>query len=59
MEENQCVVFWGMDLDVLGQDDPEVLQTNSESPAVWYSEELPFSDWIIKMWRWQRGLEPG
>lgn len=59
MEENQCVVFWGMDLKALGQDDPEMFQANNEDLAVWYSEELPFSDWIIKMWRWQRGLEPG
>jgi hypothetical protein len=57
MEENQCVVFWGMDTEALDQDDPEVFQTSNEAPVVWYCEELPFSDWIIKMWRWQRGLD--
>ena len=59
MEENQCMVFWGMDTAALGQDDPEVFQAHNKSLAVWYSEKLPFSDWIIKMWRWQRGLDPG
>ena len=59
MEENQCVVFWGMDLEVLGQDDPEVFQAKHETPFVGYPEELPFSDFILKMWRWQYGLDPG
>ncbi|HET8924424.1 MAG TPA: hypothetical protein VFN26_15680 [Candidatus Acidoferrum sp.] len=59
MEENQCVVFWGMDKEALGQDDSEVFQANNEIPIVWYSEELPFSDWIIKTWRWQAGLDAG
>ena len=59
MEENQCVVFWGMDASSLGQDDPEVFQASNASPLVWYSEGLLFSDFIIKMWRWQYGLDPG
>jgi hypothetical protein len=56
MEENQAVVFWGMDIKTLNQPDPEVFQAN-ETPVIWYSEELSCSDFIIKAWRWQRGLD--
>jgi hypothetical protein len=59
MEENQAVVFWGIDLNALKKLDPMVFQANDESEIVWYSEDLCFSDWIIKMWRWQAGLDPG
>jgi hypothetical protein len=59
MEENQAVVFWGIDLNALKKLDPMVFQANNESEIVWYSEDLCFSDWIIKMWRWQAGLDPG
>ena len=57
MEENQAVVFWGMDLKTLNQPDPEVFQANNKTPVIWYSEGLCFSDFIIKAWRWQRGLD--
>jgi len=53
MEENQAVVFWGLDL---GTDDPYVFQANNEQPIQWFSEELKFSAWIITMLRWERGL---
>ena len=59
MEENQAVVFWGMDLRSLKQPDPEVFQAANAKELIWYSEELNFSDWIIKMWRWQLGLDAG
>jgi hypothetical protein len=59
MEENQRVVFWGMDMTQIHQPDPEVFQANNESPMEWFSEEVCFSDFIIKMWRWQYGLGPG
>jgi hypothetical protein len=59
MEENQAVVFWGIDLKDLEKPDPMVYQANNESEMVWQSEDLSFSDWIIKMWRWQTGLDPG
>ena len=58
MEENQNVVFWGVDIDDSG--DPEVLQACNEMPLRWYSEECTLSRFIVKMWRWQRGLgDPG
>ncbi len=59
MEENQGVVFWGLDFAELKKPDPMVYQANNETEIVWYSEDLCFSDWIIKMWRWQAGLDPG
>lgn len=59
MEENQVVVFWGTDERACDQDDPEVFQANNEVPIVWYSEQISLSDFIIKMWRWQYGLDPG
>ena len=58
MEENQNVVFWGMDLGSLRESDPEVFQANNEESIVWHSEGLAFSDFIIKMWRWQYGPTP-
>jgi len=58
MEENQLVVFWGMDRNALKREDPEVCQANNEKPVVWYPGGFPFSDWILRMWRWQRGLGP-
>jgi hypothetical protein len=58
MEENQVVVFWGMDIDDLSRPDPNVFQATREEPLDWHSEGLPFSDFILKMWRWQRGPDP-
>ena len=59
MEENQVVVFWGVDERACDQNDPEVFQASNEEPIVWYSEEISLSDFIIKVWRWQYGLDPG
>ena len=59
MEENQAVVFWGMELHQLNSPDPTVFQACNNLPLEWYSEEVPFSDFILKMWRWQYGLDPG
>ena len=54
MEENQNVVFWAVNIN--DSVDPEVLQACNEMPLRWYSEECTFSRFILKMWRWQRGL---
>jgi hypothetical protein len=59
MEENQAAVFWGLDLNNLKNPDPTVCQASHESEIVWYSEDLCFSDFIIKMRRSQAGLDPG
>ena len=37
MEENQAVVFWGIDLKDLEKPDPMVYQANNESEMVWQS----------------------
>jgi hypothetical protein len=47
MEENQAVVFWGIDVRELKGSDPTVYQANNEREIAWYPEELGFSDWII------------
>jgi len=54
MEENQNVVFWAVDID--DSADPEVLQACNEMPLRWYPEECTLSRFLLKMWRWQRGL---
>jgi len=56
MEENQRVVFWGLDVQEPNQADPQVFQTDNSEPLEWYSEEKSFSEFILSMWRWLRGL---
>jgi hypothetical protein len=57
MEENQRVVFWGLDTQELDQTDPQVFQAANSEPITWYSEQKPFSEFILSMWRWLRGLD--
>jgi hypothetical protein len=57
MEENQRVVFWGLDMKELKKPDPLVFQANNETPLKWYSEGKAFSDFIIGMWRWLQGFD--
>jgi hypothetical protein len=57
MEENQRVVFWGLDMQELDQTDPQVFQAANSEPITWYSEERSFSEFILSMWRWLRGLD--
>ena len=53
MDENQCVVRWGFRAADMTADDPIVYQAQTGSdPLEWYSEEKPFSQFIIAMWRW-------
>jgi hypothetical protein len=57
MEEHQAVVHWGIPLDHLHESDPQVWQrVNGPEPA-WYSEELPFSSFMIESLAWLAGLE--
>ena len=56
MEENQAVVFWGMKTSDLGSSDPKVYQASNEPELRWYSERRKLSDFVLKMWRWQRGI---
>ena len=57
MEENQAVVDWGMPLALVRRADPEVWQrVNGDAPE-WYSEEMRFSEFILKNLAWHRGME--
>ncbi len=56
MEENQSVVSWGIPASALGETDPMVWQRVNSSPVEWYSEELVFSEFLIRMFDWQAGL---
>jgi hypothetical protein len=56
-EENQRVVIWGFREDELESADPVVYQSQDPETLGWYSEKMAFSIFIVKMWRWQRGLE--
>jgi hypothetical protein len=59
MEENQAVVTWGLPLGPGKRADPTVWQrVNSDRPE-WYSEELPFSVFVLENLAWQRGRELG
>jgi hypothetical protein len=57
MEENQAVVHWCIPLALMRRADPEVHQrVNSEEPE-WYSEDMVFTEFIIKNLEWQLGVE--
>lgn len=56
MEENQAVVHWGLRVADLSQDDPIVCQRANVDGAEWYSEELPLSDFLIRVFDWQAGF---
>jgi hypothetical protein len=56
MEENQEVVHWGIPLSHLSRANPAVWQrVNSEEPE-WFSEQMAFSEFIVKNLAWQRGV---
>jgi hypothetical protein len=57
MEENQAVVHWGIPVDHLHEPDPDVWQRVNGLEPVWYSEELPFSSFMIKNLEWQAEFE--
>jgi hypothetical protein len=52
MEENQVVVLWGIKK-TDAKPDPEVLQRVNLDHAEWYSEKLTFSQFMIRMYKWQ------
>jgi hypothetical protein len=57
MEENQAVVHWGIPIDRCDEPDPSVWQRVNGPEPEWYSEELPFSSFMVKNLAWQAGLE--
>ena len=54
MEENQSICYWGIDL-VANSDNPEVYQGRLDEgkEIKWYSEEMSFSEFIVKMLEWE------
>ena len=55
MEENQAVVHWGVPLQKKRADPGVWQRVNGEKPK-WYSEDMPFSRFIVKNLAWQRGV---
>jgi hypothetical protein len=51
LEENQCVVFWGVDAGTLPEDDPPVYQGENVRgrPTEWYLEHKRCSEFLIVM----------
>ena len=56
MEENQNVVDWGIPLRAGHEPDPEVWQRVNGDQSEWYSEEMPFSTFIVKNLAFTRGV---
>lgn len=53
MNENQFVVRWAVRTAELIEDDPIVYQAQPDKdPLQWHSEKMPFSRFIIAMWKW-------
>jgi hypothetical protein len=57
MHENQDVVSWGVRVP-FDADDPEVWQCVNGDWPEWHSEEIPFSDFIVRNLAWQHGADP-
>jgi hypothetical protein len=56
MEENQSVAHWGIPVQTLQNQDPTVYQRAAVQGASWFSENLKFSTFLIRMYDWQAGL---
>ncbi len=52
MEENQCVVYWGIRRADLGENDPIVWQGVNGEPIEWYAENYHLSRFLMAMWKW-------
>jgi hypothetical protein len=52
MDENQWVVFWGVQKEDLGKADPIVWQGVNGKPIEWYTEEYTLSRFLMAMWKW-------
>ena len=57
MEENQRVVDWGIPLPVDSDRDPIVWQCVNCDPPEFYSEEMPFSEFIVRILAFTRGTD--
>jgi hypothetical protein len=52
MEENQLVVFWGIDRTDLNKPDPIVWQGTNGDAIDWYEEKYTLSQFLMEMWKW-------
>src|SRR5258708_23142597 len=52
MDENQCVVSWGIKVSDINDENPEIWQRNNTEPVQWHSEEMAFTEFIQKMFEW-------
>ncbi len=52
MEENQCVVFWGIDRADLEEADPIVWQGVNGEPIEWLAEKWRLSRFLMALWKW-------
>ena len=57
MEENQDVVDWGLRLPLILDSDPEVWQRVNDDEPAWYSEEMSFSEFIVRNFAFVYGVE--
>ncbi len=55
MEENQNVVYWAIKTSEVPNSDPEIWQIINEETPEFYSEDKPFSEFILEMMNWQFG----
>lgn len=59
LDENQCVVFWGVDRSDLEKTDPIVWQGVNGDSIEWYQEGRRLSRFLIARWKWtMTGEEP-
>ena len=59
LEENQCVVVWGIDLKPTGGSDPKVLQGVTGDEIRWYREHEHCSIFLNVMLHWQAAFGGG
>lgn len=52
-EENQCVVFWGVQLRHCNMEDPPVVQAENRDKITWQPFQKRLSDFLIMMVYWQ------
>jgi hypothetical protein len=52
LEENQRVCYWGISKDDLNALDPRIWRGDIADPIKWRREELPLSQFLIALWKW-------
>lgn len=52
MQENQCVVYWGIDQADVNQQNPVIWQGINGDLIEWYEENYKLSQFIMAMWNW-------